>query len=398
MNQEAIFNRHVDFALTCLKTHQPGKPFHLSLRSYFKSNKKFGSKDRRRIRGLCYSWFRLGYTFGALSQREQIVMGYLVLQTELDTWLDGIIESLELPSNWSGLTRDERLNFVEGAGTWSRDKSFPYMEEVSKELNRDDLIRSMMDQPKLWLRPFRAVEQEQLEQQVTDVTYGPNGAIGLQVGSSLDQLPMLKNKVEVQDLSSQIALNELSQYDFQTVWDCCCASGGKSLNLLDRRSELDVFASDLRSSILNNFIQRVKRHKRRTHHTVLDLRKPISSIEFLGASGKKKIASEAFDLVLADVPCSGSGTWGRNPEFKRSFNKTPEEYASLQFQIVRNTLPFLKKGGHVMYLTCSVYTRENEGVTNRLETELGLLTVKKGYVKGYENDSDSMFYGILQKK
>ena len=68
-----------------------------------------------------------------------------------------------------------------------------------------------------------------------------------------------------------------------------------------------------------------------------------------------------FDFVFADVPCSGSGTWGRTPEQLKYFKQEQlATYTELQGKIIENLIPALKLHGHLLFATCSVYKNENE--------------------------------------
>ncbi len=399
MKHDVIFNRHVDFAQKCLKTHQPNKPFHFTLKTYFKTNKKFGSRDRKRIKALCYSWYRLGYSFESLSRNKQIVLAYAVLINPQEDWFaEYINESFDLSENWSSLSLSERLEKVGDVCKWDITSCFPRLNEVTEGVDRNRFLMDQLEQPKLWMRQRNEVDRSSLEEEVGDVEFTKEGAIGLEIGVQLDQIKSLRGKVVVQDLSSQIALDTLADLDFETVWDCCCASGGKSLNLLDNRKKIKVFASDVRESVLNNFGIRTKRYKHRVWNAIIDLKNAQTSLVFNGSSGTKKFENESLDLVLADVPCSGSGTWSRNPEFKYFVRDHLGEYQALQLSIIKNAWPFIKKEGLLLYTTCSVYTQENEDVLDQFSSEKSLDIVKKGYIYGYENRSDTMFYALLRKK
>jgi len=68
-----------------------------------------------------------------------------------------------------------------------------------------------------------------------------------------------------------------------------------------------------------------------------------------------------MDWVLVDAPCSGSGTYRRNPDLKWKFSeKMLEELINLQREIVKKALPYLKPNGHLVYATCSLFEEENE--------------------------------------
>jgi 16S rRNA (cytosine967-C5)-methyltransferase len=88
-----------------------------------------------------------------------------------------------------------------------------------------------------------------------------------------------------------------------TLWDCCAASGGKSILAYDQFSSLKLTVSDVRASILSNLRKRFERAGIRHYASfVADITSPRFQL------------NKTFDIVLCDVPCSGSGTWSRTPE------------------------------------------------------------------------------------
>ena len=105
-----------------------------------------------------------------------------------------------------------------------------------------------------------------------------------------------------------------------------------------------------------------------------------------------------FDVIIDDVPCTGSGTWGRNPEQLFYFDEARiGEYALLQRSIISNAVPHLKQGGALVYITCSVFKQENEENVAFIEQELGLKHVRSGSIPGYELKADSMFAAVFKK-
>jgi 16S rRNA (cytosine967-C5)-methyltransferase len=109
------------------------------------------------------------------------------------------------------------------------------------------------------------------------------------------------------------------------------------------------------------------------------------------------LASAAgFDLVICDAPCTGSGTWSRTPEqlFFFTANKI-DKYAALQRKIVSNAIPFLKAGGYFLYITCSVFKKENEEVAGFIKSEFHLQLVKMELLKGYNKKADTMFVALF---
>jgi len=104
-----------------------------------------------------------------------------------------------------------------------------------------------------------------------------------------------------------------------------------------------------------------------------------------------------FDLVIADLPCSGSGTWGRNPESLYFFK--PGEiihYSSLQRKIISTVVPTLKKGGSLLYSTCSVFKKENEEIREFTQRQFGLQIVCEALLTGYQNRADSLYASLFR--
>ena len=119
-----------------------------------------------------------------------------------------------------------------------------------------------------------------------------------------------------------------------------------------------------------------------------DLSKPTKELRF----DEKQVGHAFFDTILADVPCTGSGTWFRTPENFTHFDyKKLGSYADRQKQLVRNGLPFLKKGGKFYYITCSVFAAENEEVRAWIEENTSLQFVNEMAFDGIAQKADGMY-------
>ncbi len=395
MNAQVIFERHVFFAEQCLADHTLGYPFDKTLKNYFRVNKKFGSKDRRRIKSLCYSWFRLGFSFADMSKDQQIILSFLVLEPNLESYMLNSFKELTLHTTWLDWNLNERISFLENNTDWKLSSTYPDITQVSVDFEPRPFLIHSMKQSKLWVRPSEKANEIKLFQDIESVTRHPSGALGLETGVNKD-LEKYRRYFEVQDLSCQLAYNNLDLNGVKTVWDCCSASGGKSLLLLDKSPNIKIYASDKRVSILKDFAQRTRRYSKRIHTSVTNLEEHQKSIVFKQNGSKQVIQAPFFDVIVADVPCTGSGTWNRNPEFKVGFQHTQNTFKKLQVAIVQNAMPFLKKGGILFYSTCSVYKEENEQVLNELVNS-GYEKLQSGYIKGYQNDSDSMYFAKIRK-
>ncbi len=97
------------------------------------------------------------------------------------------------------------------------------------------------------------------------------------------------------------------------------------------------------------------------------------------------------------MPCTGSGTWARTPEQLFYFNKNQiKKYRALQKQVVENVIPYLKPGGYLLYITCSVFKEENEEVITFIKEKFNLEIVKMQLSKGYEMQANTMFAALIR--
>ncbi|MFT5513504.1 MAG: 16S rRNA (cytosine967-C5)-methyltransferase [Bacteroidia bacterium] len=395
MKSQHIFNRHTDFAITCLETYEIGKPFHPILHRYFKENKQFGSRDRKTIKNLSYNWFRLGYSFAGISKRDQVILSYMTLTEDVPEWMLLCFEPFLLPPSWLDWNLSERLDFLQKAIKWSIDDIFPSLNKLTENIDKSLFLHHQFNQPLVWVRVKNNGERAEVLRKLPEAVAKENGAIGVVAGHYIEASGVGK-QVEVQDYSSQQVYGSLDLDGVQSIWDCCCASGGKSLTLLDRTKSINIFGSDNRKSILANFLKRTGRHRYRVWSAVVDLTNVVSKIQFSSKQSQVEITPPSFDVILADVPCSGSGTWNRNPEFKLKNKASLDYYTSLQRDIVTNSWMYLKKGGSMLYTTCSVYSVENEDMIDSLK-KLEFEIIRSGYIHGYDNKSDTMFYAELKK-
>ena len=103
-----------------------------------------------------------------------------------------------------------------------------------------------------------------------------------------------------------------------------------------------------------------------------------------------------FDLIIADVPCTGSGTWPRTPEQLTFFHKKEiGSYAVLQRKIVENAVPHLAANGYFLYVTCSVFKKENEENVAFIQQKFQLKLLSMEYLKGYEMQADTLFVALF---
>lgn len=151
-----------------------------------------------------------------------------------------------------------------------------------------------------------------------------------------------------------------SQSDLR-ILDCCAAPGGKTLALADRNPATRITAIELHS------------HRARLLRKLISSARSSAQIQILAADARFLPTLSVFDVVLADVPCSGTGTLARNPEIK--WRLTPADLAELQARqcaILRSAMERVAPGGRVIYSTCSLEKEENEDVIEEVMKNDGL--------------------------
>jgi 16S rRNA (cytosine967-C5)-methyltransferase len=379
-----------------LQQYSGDEPFSSFLRKFFAANKKYGSKDRKQISHLCYCCFRIGKMKMELPAEERILTGLAlcsdqpneILQTLKADWNDKVSESL-----------NEKLSLIQPESSF--ESIFPFTDQLSTGIEKDKFILSHLVQPDVFLR-LRPTKEEIVKKKLPDAGIEfriiSDNRLALPNASKIDSVIQLDKEAVVQDYSSQ-RVGEYLQLAVDrwrmtvhrrplTIWDCCAASGGKSIMLYDLYPEIELTVSDVRESILINLRKRFREAGITNYKSfVADL---IASDFILRASG--------FVLIIADVPCSGSGTWSRTPEQLYYFDqKKINEYASLQKKIVSNVISHLQPGGYLLYVTCSVFKKENEDIVDFIQQNFPLKLIKMEVLKGYDKKADTMFATLLQK-
>ncbi len=167
-----------------------------------------------------------------------------------------------------------------------------------------------------------------------------------------------KGLFHIQDIASQICVNKLNAKCGDTVFDMCCAPGGKSFTISQyMNNEGCIKAFDLytaRLELVNNGAKRLG----------------IDIIETGVADASKycKVFGLA-DKVLCDAPCSGLGIIRRKPEIKYKKKEDIDGIENIQLSIINNASKYVKKGGTLVYSTCTLNPKENEEVCNKFLSE-----------------------------
>jgi 16S rRNA (cytosine967-C5)-methyltransferase len=358
------------------------------LTAFYKEHRQMGSKDRKKVSQLLYHYFRLGQAAATLPMLQRLALAECLAGGDPAV---GAYLTPEWANIWD-LPLTDKIEWFEAHTSFRLEDVFPCAEAISPQLDSKALLTSSFFQPQVFIRVFQPSlprvtailrAQEVQFEQIGEQTFAfPNG-------TNLQALNLPEGSYQVQDLSSQHVLNGLTAKPKSTWWDACSGAGGKSLNLKDRFPDIKLLVSDVRPSILRNLAERFDAAGIRDYRSkVIDL-----------TQGTEVLGNEKFDGILLDVPCTGSGTWGRTPEQLSAFTCSKIAYfSSLQRQIAGHALAHLAPNGVLCYSTCSVYTQENEAVIAFLAEHYGLTIVDMRYEIGYHRQADTLFVAHLQFK
>ncbi|SOB93865.1 RsmB/NOP family class I SAM-dependent RNA methyltransferase [Rhodobacter maris] len=172
---------------------------------------------------------------------------------------------------------------------------------------------------------------------------------------SLARLVALKNgEIEIQDEGSQLVALLVDARPGDRVVDFCAGAGGKTLAMAAQMTNKGrIIACDINEGRLKRCAERARRAGLQNAETRLLTSETDRWV---------KRHKGSFDRVLVDAPCSGTGTWRRNPDARWS---TPQEQgldglAALQARILASAARLVKSGGRLVYATCSLLSEENE--------------------------------------
>jgi 16S rRNA (cytosine967-C5)-methyltransferase len=188
----------------------------------------------------------------------------------------------------------------------------------------------------------------------------PFSPIGLRISPAADgrgpalaaEPAFAKGMVEIQDEGSQLASLLCAAHPGEQVLDLCAGGGGKTLALAaEMENRGQIYATDTDGRRLMPIYARIERANARN----VQVRAARGAADILGD------LKERCDLVLIDAPCTGTGTWRRNPDAKwRIRPGALAERIKAQDELLGRAADFVKPGGRLVYVTCSVLRDENQ--------------------------------------
>jgi len=332
-----------------------GTPAEQALTTWARRSRFAGSKDRAAIRDHVFDALRCRRSFGYLGGAETgraLMIGYLVAQgIDPDTVFTGEghapspLEEAERAAIRPLEALTEAPDAVRGD---MPDWLWPQLTQAMGDTTAE-VAETLRHRAPVYLRVnLRKTDvpraQALLEDEGIATQSHPLSRTALQVNEGARQIarsrPYLDGLVELQDAASQALAEALPLRNDMTILDYCAGGGGKTLAMAGQ-VKAQFSAHDANPARLNDLPDRAKR-----------------------AGVKVRIDAapkDPFDLVLCDVPCSGSGSWRRSPEGK--WTLTPDrlvDLTTLQADILTQTAPLVAKGGTLAYATCSLFRQENE--------------------------------------
>ncbi len=224
-------------------------------------------------------------------------------------------------------------------------------------------LRALQSDPKLWLRTKRGQASriaESLGFSLLEQNTLLTDAIEYRGSEDLFRSPEFQNgEFELQDISSQAVGVICDPKLGETWWDACAGEGGKLLHLSELMQNKGlIWASDRAD-------WRLKRLKQRT------ARAKVFNYRAAAWDGGKKLPTKTkFDGVLVDAPCSGIGTWHRNPQARwTSSEKDVFELSEIQRNLLLHAADAVKPGGKLIYSVCTVSHKEATGVADFFQSE-----------------------------
>jgi 16S rRNA (cytosine967-C5)-methyltransferase len=407
---------HLNTAVELIEQYKREVPFSIFVKSFFIQHKKYGSRDRKTITNCCYCYFRLGHALEAFSVEQKILVGLFLCEQQSNELLQHFNPAWNAQIQ-SGI--EEKIAVLNNESIpFSIEDIFPWPQLLSEGVDHLQFCRSFLIKPDLFLRlrpGHEAAVKQQLQAAGISFTEVSATCLSLPNTTKLDAIIEPDREAVVQDLNSQRTANFLTSNSLQlpeayhrrsqhstrymNVWDCCAASGGKSILACDLIPNIKLTVSDIRESIIHNLKKRLA-NAGINHYTSFVADLTTSSFQLPAVAGglpQAKPTSNKFDLIICDAPCSGSGTWGRTPEQLVFFDAPSSiaHYSALQQKITTNIIPYLKPGAKLIYITCSVFKQENEEAVNYLVSNLPVKLERMEILKGYDKKADTLFAASL---
>jgi 16S rRNA (cytosine967-C5)-methyltransferase len=332
-------------AAAVIRQVRPGSHADGALRAAFKEGRAMQAAERRAIASAVFAYFRWNRWLDARMKLEDRVARALELQRQFDSG--------------AALTGDTRP-FMLSVPDWVEGE-IDFGEGTEGEARRDAWARSLQEPAPLWIRArpgmATALGTSLGDCAPPDQSLASLCADALRYSGTKDlfKTPQFDaGEFEIQDIASQAVGAVCAPKPGETWWDACAGEGGKSLHLADQMANKGVVwctdRSSRRAAVLKKRFGRAKLFNYRLA--------PWDGTERLPTRTK-------FDGILVDAPCSGIGTWQRNPDARWTTKVSDvAELAFVQSRMLEAVAGSLKPGGRLIYAVCTLTRRETTEVAS----------------------------------
>lgn len=329
-----------------------GIPADQRLREIYREHPEFGSRDRRHYSHVIYAYFRWQGLIRRVAASE--IKEQCAWAVALDP-----ATTPDIASIWHAATAVTTDRIESARAGFPPDELMPsWLPEVMPDqARRHAFITACSQRPPTWLalEPARVTDFCRLLHSL-GIAHTPDARIrGAVAVIDRFDLRVLEKKwgtaIQVQDIASQAVATICRAQAGESWWDACCGGGGKSLSLARAVGEYGtVTATDVRTSMLDNLRTRAAQHGFR-------------QITARALNAEQHAPDRYFDGVLVDAPCSGIGTWTRNPDARwRTTLDDVKKSASRQTAILAMASTRVKPGGKLVYSVCTMSRHEGEDV------------------------------------
>lgn len=401
------------------------------LAQYFRERRYIGAKDRGAIAELIYYILRHGATLEWWLEKPNpkggprgiVILALVFLRqahiANISEWFDGSEHCPDMLSEtertmialYAGKTlihgtlpEAARLNYPDWMETRLHklfgDKLYLAMEALNKEAPVDIRVNTLKaTRPQV----MEALTAEGFAPALTP--YAPHGIRLSKRGALFATEAFRRGWFEMQDEGSQLVCALVNAAAKQKVIDFCAGAGGKTLAIAaSMQNKGRILAWDTSDARLS---QLPKRLKRAGVDNVQTRTLTSESDPFV------KRHKDSADWVLLDVPCTGTGTWRRNPDLKwRTEEKDLSEMTAIQKRILESASRLTHKGGRLVYATCSLFEEENErqiqdflaaheefALEPITHASIPLSAVKEGCLRlnPHQHETDGFFAAVLKR-
>ena len=341
------------------------KPFVANelINTYLASHKHFSGDDRRALLDLVWRCVR--------------AMARLKYAYPNETWevrakhlMDEDVPDLEKMPNWV---------------RWEVPEWFPaYVPEAEKELP------AFLETPPIILRAIgnrkqaqEMLQAEGIETQPTKLS--PYGLILSEYKNLTGTKAWKEGLIEVQDEGAQLVALDIGVRPNDTVFDFCAGAGGKSLIFAQIMNNKGlIWAYDITAKKLFELVKRATR----VHVDIIEIKPQLPP------------PTKQFDYVVVDAPCSGCGTWRRSPHLRWQLTeKQLRHITKSQAEILNRAEAYVRDGGRLAYITCSLTKDENEDqVELFLKTHPNYRVLKQKRYSPARTGTDGFFLCLMEKQ